>query len=136
MTRPVVLIAEELSPATVEALGPDFDIRHTDGANRVELLAALPGAHAVLVRSATHMDAEALAPEKGSKERVLNPSRCGFISWEGHHTVSSTKIGVFATKVLAGMPRVSTSRPQRLSSGVQPVKFRSKGMQFFCWCFA
>ena len=26
VTRPVVLIAEELSPATVEALGPDFEI--------------------------------------------------------------------------------------------------------------
>ena len=31
-TRPVVLIAEELSPATVEALGPDFEIRHCNGA--------------------------------------------------------------------------------------------------------
>ena len=30
-TRPVVLIAEELSPATVEALGPDFEIRSCDG---------------------------------------------------------------------------------------------------------
>ena len=27
MSKPVVLIAEELSPATVEALGPDFEIR-------------------------------------------------------------------------------------------------------------
>ena len=60
MEKPVVLIAEELSPATVEALGPDFDIRHTDGANRSELLTSLPEAHAVLVRSATQMDAEAL----------------------------------------------------------------------------
>ena len=60
MEKPVVLIAEELSPATVEALGPDFDIRHTNGANRSDLLAALPEAHAVLVRSATQMDAEAL----------------------------------------------------------------------------
>ena len=33
-TRPVVLIAEELSPATVDALGPDFEIRHCDGADR------------------------------------------------------------------------------------------------------
>ena len=32
--RPVVLIAEELSPATVEALGPDFEIRYCDGADR------------------------------------------------------------------------------------------------------
>ena len=59
--RPVVLIAEELSPATIEELGPDFEIRHCDGADRSELLAALPAAAALLVRSATQVDAEALA---------------------------------------------------------------------------
>ncbi len=60
MAKPVVLIAEELSPATIDALGPDVDIRHVDGANRDELLAALPGARAVLIRSATKMDVEAI----------------------------------------------------------------------------
>ncbi|WP_205474307.1 phosphoglycerate dehydrogenase [Nocardioides sp. SYSU D00038] len=59
--RPVVLIAEELSPATIEALGPDFDVRHCDGADRAALLPALADAEAVLVRSATQVDAEALA---------------------------------------------------------------------------
>lgn len=59
--RPVVLIAEELSPATVEALGPDFEIRSCDGADRAELLAAVPDAAALLVRSATRVDAEVLA---------------------------------------------------------------------------
>jgi D-3-phosphoglycerate dehydrogenase len=67
VTKPVVLIAEELSPATVEALGPDFEIRHCDGANRSELLAALPGADAVLIRSATQMDPEAIAAGKQLK---------------------------------------------------------------------
>ena len=67
--RPVVLIAEELSPATVEALGPDFEIRHCDGADRAELLAALPEAEALLVRSATKVDAEALAA--GRRLRVV-----------------------------------------------------------------
>ena len=61
MSRPVVLIAEELSPATVEALGPDFDIRQVDGTDRVALLDALAEANAILVRSATQVDAEALA---------------------------------------------------------------------------
>ena len=61
MAKPVVLIAEELSPATVEALGPDFDIRQVDGTDRSALLAALPGAKALLVRSATKVDAEAIA---------------------------------------------------------------------------
>jgi len=59
--RPVVLIAEELSPATVEALGPDFEIRQCNGADRDELLAALPGVDAILVRSATKVDQEALS---------------------------------------------------------------------------
>ncbi|GAB3050118.1 phosphoglycerate dehydrogenase [Sediminivirga luteola] len=69
MTKPVVLIAEELSPATVEALGPDFDIRHVDGTDRAALLAALPGAHAVLVRSATQVDAEAISA--GSTLKII-----------------------------------------------------------------
>ncbi|CCH71616.1 phosphoglycerate dehydrogenase [Nostocoides australiense] len=67
MTKPVVLIAEELSPATIDALGPDFEVRNCDGANRSELLAALPEAEAVLIRSATKMDAEAIAAAKSLK---------------------------------------------------------------------
>ncbi|KAA1418604.1 phosphoglycerate dehydrogenase [Nocardioides humilatus] len=65
--RPVVLIAEELSPATVEALGPDFEIRNCDGADRAELLAAIVDVDAILVRSATKVDAEALAAAKRLK---------------------------------------------------------------------
>ncbi len=66
--KPVVLIAEELSPATLEALGPDFEVRHCDGANRTELLQALAlGVDAVLIRSATKMDAEAIGAAKGLK---------------------------------------------------------------------
>ena len=61
MSKPVVLIAEELSPATLAVLGDGFEIQHCDGANRTELLAALATANAVLVRSATKMDAEAIA---------------------------------------------------------------------------
>jgi D-3-phosphoglycerate dehydrogenase len=61
VTKPIVLIAEELSPATVEALGPDFDVRDVDGTDRPALLAALADASAVLVRSATRIDAEAIA---------------------------------------------------------------------------
>ncbi len=61
MSKPVVLIAEQLSPATIDALGPDFEIRHVDGADRTALLPALADANAVLIRSATKMDAEAIA---------------------------------------------------------------------------
>lgn len=67
MPKPVVLIAEELSPATVDALGPDFDIRTIDGTDRKALLAALPEANAILIRSATRMDLEAIAAGKHLK---------------------------------------------------------------------
>ncbi len=66
-TKSIVLIAEALSPATVDALGPDFEIRHCDGANRDELLAALADVDAVLIRSATKIDQEALDAAKRLK---------------------------------------------------------------------
>ncbi|TIC87990.1 phosphoglycerate dehydrogenase [Nocardioides sp. GY 10113] len=65
--RPVVLIAEELSPATVEALGPDFEIRNCNGADRAELIPAIADVDAILVRSATKVDAEALAAARRLK---------------------------------------------------------------------
>lgn len=61
MSKPVVLIAEELSPATVDALGPDFEVRNVDGTDRAALLSELATADAILVRSATKVDAEAIA---------------------------------------------------------------------------
>ncbi len=68
VAKPVVLIAEELSPATLDALGPDFEVRNCNGADRSELLAALSkGVDAVLIRSATKMDAEAITAAKGLK---------------------------------------------------------------------
>ena len=68
VAKPVVLIAEELSDATLDALGPDFEVRNCDGANRAELLEALgKGVDAVLIRSATKMDAEAIGAAKGLK---------------------------------------------------------------------
>ena len=67
MTKPVVLIAEELSPATIEALGPDFEVRHVDGADRAALLPAVVDVDALLVRSATKVDAEVFAAAKNLK---------------------------------------------------------------------
>ena len=67
MGRPVVLIAEELAPSALDVLGADFDVRHVDGADRAALLPALADADAVIVRSATTIDAEALAAAPGLK---------------------------------------------------------------------
>jgi D-3-phosphoglycerate dehydrogenase len=69
MSNPIVLISEELSPATVKALGPDFEIRNCDGANREELFRSIVDADAILVRSATKLDSEALSHAK--KLRII-----------------------------------------------------------------
>jgi D-3-phosphoglycerate dehydrogenase len=61
MARPVVLVAEELAPSALEVLAGDFEVRTVDGADRAALLPALADVDAVIVRSATHIDAEALA---------------------------------------------------------------------------
>lgn len=59
--RPVVLIADKLAQSTVDALGDSVEVRWVDGPNRAELLAAVPEADALLVRSATTVDEEVLA---------------------------------------------------------------------------
>jgi D-3-phosphoglycerate dehydrogenase len=87
--RPVVLIAEELSPATIEALGPDFEIRHCNGANRDELLGAIAEADAILVRSATQVDAEAL----GAARRLKVVARAG-VGLDNVDVVAATQAGV------------------------------------------
>ncbi|GAB3284365.1 phosphoglycerate dehydrogenase [Sinomonas notoginsengisoli] len=66
-TKPVVLLAEELSPATIAALGPDFEIRYTDGADRSQLLPAIADVDAILIRSATQLDSEAIEAAKKLK---------------------------------------------------------------------
>ncbi|MDQ1683897.1 MAG: D-3-phosphoglycerate dehydrogenase / 2-oxoglutarate reductase, partial [Frankiaceae bacterium] len=61
MSRLVVLVAEELAPSAIDVLATDFDVRTIDGADRAALLLAIADADAVIVRSATQIDAEALA---------------------------------------------------------------------------
>jgi D-3-phosphoglycerate dehydrogenase len=89
VTKPVVLIAEELSPATLDALGPDFEIRHTDGADRAALLPALADVDAVLIRSATKMDAEAI----GAARTLKVIARAG-VGLDNVDVEAATKAGV------------------------------------------
>ncbi|MFE1513829.1 phosphoglycerate dehydrogenase [Corynebacterium bovis] len=60
-SRPVVLIADKLAQSTVDALGDSVEVRWVDGPNRPELLEAVKDADALLVRSATTVDAEVLS---------------------------------------------------------------------------
>ena len=89
MPAPIVLIAEELSPIAVMQLEADFDVRHVDGADRAALLAALPDADAVIIRSATMIDAEALA--RAPKLRVA--ARAG-VGLDNVDVEAATRAGV------------------------------------------
>jgi D-3-phosphoglycerate dehydrogenase / 2-oxoglutarate reductase len=73
LSRPVVLIAEKLAPSVLDVLGDEFDIQYVDGTDRLALFAALAGAEALLVRSATRVDAEAL----GHAPRLKVVARAG-----------------------------------------------------------
>lgn len=89
VSKPVVLIAEELSPATIDALGPDFEIRHCNGADRPELLTAIADVDAILIRSATKVDAEAVAAAR--KLKVV--ARAG-VGLDNVDVSAATKAGV------------------------------------------
>ncbi len=87
--KPVVLVAEELAPSALDVLGGDFDVRHCDGADRAQLLPALKDADAVIVRSATMVDAEALA----AAPRLKVVARAG-IGLDNVDVPAATKAGV------------------------------------------
>jgi D-3-phosphoglycerate dehydrogenase / 2-oxoglutarate reductase len=87
--RPIVLIAEELSPAGIALLDSEFEVRYTDGSDRGQLLAALADADAVIVRSATTIDAEALA----SAPRLRVVARAG-VGLDNVDVEAATKAGV------------------------------------------
>jgi len=86
---PVVLVAEELSPAAIAQLESGFELRHVDGSDRAALLSALGGVDAVIVRSATRIDAEALA--QAPNLRVV--ARAG-VGLDNVDVEAATKAGV------------------------------------------
>ncbi|MEW9534096.1 phosphoglycerate dehydrogenase [Microbispora sp. NPDC049125] len=89
MSKPVVLVAEELSDAGLAVLGADFEVRHTDGSDRSQLLPALADVDALIVRSATQVDAEAVAA--APKLRVV--ARAG-VGLDNVDVEAATKAGV------------------------------------------
>jgi D-3-phosphoglycerate dehydrogenase / 2-oxoglutarate reductase len=68
-SRPVVLIAEKLAPSVLDVFGDGIEVRHVDGTDRPALLEAVADADALLVRSATKVDAEVLAA--GTRLKVV-----------------------------------------------------------------
>jgi D-3-phosphoglycerate dehydrogenase len=93
---PVVLVAEELSPAGIALLESSFEVRFTDGADRSQLLTALADVDAVIVRSATQVDAEAIAA--GRRLRVV--ARAG-VGLDNVDVEAATKAGVMVVNAPA-----------------------------------
>jgi D-3-phosphoglycerate dehydrogenase len=89
VSTPIVLIAEELSPAGIAQLESGFEIRYVDGADRAQLLPALADADAVIIRSATSIDAEALG--HAPKLRVV--ARAG-VGLDNVDVEAATRAGV------------------------------------------
>jgi D-3-phosphoglycerate dehydrogenase len=58
---PVVLIAEKLASSVLSVFGDEVEVQHVDGTDRPALLEAVKDADALLVRSATKVDAEVFA---------------------------------------------------------------------------
>ena len=65
-----MLIADKLAESTVAALGDQVEVRWVDGPDRPKLLAAVADADALLVRSATTVDAEVIAVEAVAMARA------------------------------------------------------------------
>ena len=89
MSKPVVLVAEELSPAGMSLLEADFEVRRTDGADRTGLLAAVADVDAIIVRSATDVDADVFAAAR----RLRVVARAG-VGLDNVDVEAATKAGV------------------------------------------
>jgi D-3-phosphoglycerate dehydrogenase len=86
---PVVLIAEELAPSAIDVLAYDFEVRHVDGTDRAALLAEVADADALIVRSATQVDAEVIA----AAHRLRVVARAG-VGLDNVDVLASTARGV------------------------------------------
>lgn len=89
MSKPVVLVAEELSPAGIAVLESDFEVRHVDGADRSALLPAVADVDALIVRSATKVNAEVF--QHAGRLRVV--ARAG-VGLDNVDVEAATKAGV------------------------------------------
>ena len=61
MTQPIVVVAEAIAAAGLDALNADCEVSMAVGADRAELLEQMRSASGIVVRSATQVDAEMIA---------------------------------------------------------------------------
>ncbi|MFF2353466.1 NAD(P)-dependent oxidoreductase [Kitasatospora sp. NPDC058115] len=67
MTTPVVLVTDDLAPAALDALGPCVQVRRIPAGDHAALLAAAPGAHALLAGPDTDVDATVITAARDLK---------------------------------------------------------------------
>jgi D-3-phosphoglycerate dehydrogenase len=96
VSAPVVLVAEELSPTGIALLKASFEVRYADGADRSQLLPALADVDAVIVRSATQIDADAIAAAR----RLRVVARAG-VGLDNIDVDAATKAGVMVVNAPA-----------------------------------
>ncbi|WP_007024735.1 phosphoglycerate dehydrogenase [Saccharomonospora iraqiensis] len=88
-SQPVVLLAEKLAESAVSVFGDEVEVRHVDGTDRAALLEAVKEADALLVRSATKVDAEVLA----ASDRLKVVARAG-VGLDNVEVPAATERGV------------------------------------------
>ncbi|SFB12483.1 D-3-phosphoglycerate dehydrogenase [Amycolatopsis marina] len=88
-SQPVVLIAEKLAPSVVSVFGDEVEVRHVDGTDRAALLKEVQDADALLVRSATKVDAEVL----GASGKLKVVARAG-VGLDNVEVPAATERGV------------------------------------------
>ena len=114
MSLPVVLIADKLAESTVAALGDQVEVRWVDGPDREKLLAAVPEADALLVRSATTVDAEVLAA--ASKLKIVARAGVGLDNVDVDAARSFSRSGPSTQRTSTWSPRAATVDSASLSA--------------------
>ena len=113
-----MLVAEELSPAAVATLETEFDVRRCDGTDRESLLVAVADAEAVVVRSATRVDAEVLA----AASRLKVVARAG-VGLDNVDVRTATRSGV----MVVNAPSANVVSAAELSIGLMIAAARHVG---------
>src|SRR5919199_1240918 len=99
-------MAEKLAPSTLEVFGDEVEVRTVDGTDRAALLEAVADADALLVRSATQVDAEVFAAQK----RLTVVGRAG-VGLDNVDVPSATAAGVL----------VVTAPPSNIVPAAEPA---------------
>jgi D-3-phosphoglycerate dehydrogenase len=132
--QPVILIAEKVPRATVAVLAPCMEVRHCDGTNRAELLAAVAEVDALVVHRTTRVDAEVIAAARrlsviGNVGQGPGPVDVAEAARAGVMVVSALNARCVSRSELTVGLLVSAAR-----SGQTGVRLEEKVLGIIGWC--